>query len=177
MSKLKQSLRLQPEEDKLLRTLYKQFGVTSDRFPQYPEALHEFLETWNNLTGRQDSAADVLHYIFTQRKQGLWVKLGRKPKSKYTPTNTIACRFTDDDWKHLDALYEELQIPSDNFALDDELGQKLTDQFAQRTGKIVPTLVLCAAMITRRKGGTLTTLRPKKDDADLGFGDIDEVAG
>ena len=176
MSKLKHSLRLQPGEDKLLRTLYKQFGVTSDRFPQHPEALQEFVETWNNLTGRQDSPADLLHYIFTQRKQGLWVKLGRKPKSKYVPSDPIHCRFTEEDWKHLDAIYEELQVSSDSFALDDELGQKLTDEFARRTGKIVPTLVLCSVMIMRRKRGALTTLRPKKDDDDLGFSDIEDVA-
>ena len=61
-------------------------------------------------------------------------------------------------------------------ALDDDLGRKLTDEFARRTTKIIPTLVLCAAMITRRKGGALTTLRPKKDEADIGFSDLDEIA-
>ncbi len=177
MSKLKQSLRLQPEDDKLLRTLYKQFGVTSDNFPQFPEALQEFVQTWNNLTGRQDSPSDLLHYIFTKRKKGKWIKLGRSPKSQYTPSTNIACRFGEGDWKQLDEIYEEFQVASDNFALDDELGQKLADEFAQRTGKIVPTLVLCAVMIRRRKDGVLTTLRPKKDDGDLGFGDINEIAG
>lgn len=176
MSKVKNSLKLQPEEDNLLRTLYKQFGVTSDRYPQYPEALRDFVETWSNLTGRQDSPSELLHYIFTQRKRGLWVKLGRSPKTKYAPTEMFACRFTDEDFEHLDDIYEELQIASDNFALDDELGEKLTKEFARRTGKIVPTLVLCATMITRRKGGALTTLRPKRDDDDLGFADIGEVA-
>ncbi len=176
MTKLKQSLSLQPDEDKLLRALYTHFGVPSDRFPQHPEMLQEFLDTWRDLSGRQDSSAELLHYIFTQRKRGLWVKLGRKPKSKFVRDNPRPFRLTDEDWKKLDEIYEDLQIASDNFALDEELGKKLTDEFARRTNKIVPTPVLCAAMITRRKGGAFTTLRPRDED-DLGFRDIDEVIG
>ncbi len=36
--------------------------------------------------------------------------------------------------------------------------------------------MLASAMIGRRKAGALATLRPKSDDQDLGFTDIDQVA-
>lgn len=174
---MKRTMQLQPHEVELLKTLYKQFKVPTDRFPQHPDLLQEFMETWTNLSGRQDRAEEVLHYMFTQRKQGKWVKLGRASATKLSERPAAyAERLTVDDWKVLDAVYAELQVPSDRFALDDELGKKLTAEFAKRTKKIVPQLVLCAAMISRRKGGGLTTLKPKQDAESVDFADIDKVA-
>jgi hypothetical protein len=37
-------------------------------------------------------------------------------------------------------------------------------------------MVISAAMVTRRKAGKLTTLKPKPSETDQGFEDIDEVA-
>ncbi len=37
-------------------------------------------------------------------------------------------------------------------------------------------MILAAEMINRRKAGALATLKPKSDDQDLGFSDINEVA-
>jgi len=38
-------------------------------------------------------------------------------------------------------------------------------------------MVISAAMVTRRKAGKLTTLKPKSREDDMAFQDIDEVAG
>ncbi len=166
-------LKLKPEEDHLLRILYKQFGITTDNFPRMPEKLEEFTDTFNGLTGRTDSAPELLHYMITRRKKGKWEKLGRKGGT----TQATGHLFTADDWTHIDAIYEEFQIPSDNFSLDADLSKKLQDEFAKRAGRIVPAMVISAAMVTRRKAGKLTTLKPKTSDADLAFNDIDELAG
>lgn len=168
-------LQLKPEEDHLLRILYKQFGVTTDNLPRQPAKFEEFTDTWNGLTGRSDTSPELLHYMITRRKKKSWVKLGRKKTGdkQQTPSHL----FTQDDWEHIDAIYEEFQIPSDNFSLDPDLSKKLQDEFARRSGKIIPAMVISAAMVTRRKAGKLTTLKPKSGEDDLGFQDIDEVAG
>ena len=168
-------LQLKPEEDHLLRILYKQFGITTDNFPRMPDKLDEFAETFNNLTGRGDTAPELLHYMITRRKKSQWVKLGRKKLSAQQESTSHL--FSAEDWQHIDAIYEEFQIPSDNFSLDPDLSKKLQDEFARRSGRIVPAMVISAAMVTRRKAGKLTTLKPKSSDNDLAFGDIDEVAG
>jgi len=37
-------------------------------------------------------------------------------------------------------------------------------------------MILAATMINRRKAGALATLKPKADNMDIGFSDINEVA-
>jgi len=166
-------LQLKPEEDHLLRILYKQFGITTDNFPRLPDKLEEVSDTFNGLTGRADTGPELLHYMITRRKSKQWVKLGRKGSQSHTDEHL----FSKEDWKQVDAIYEELQIPSDSFSLDGDLSKKLQDEFARRTGTIVPAMVISAAMVTRRKAGKLATLKPKSNEADLGFEDIDEVVG
>ncbi|MDC0936195.1 hypothetical protein OAS39_07895 [Pirellulales bacterium] len=168
-------LQLKPEEDHLLRILYKQFGITTDNFPRVPDKLEEFTNTFNGLTGRSDTAPEILHYMITRRKKSNWVKLGRQKQADLEQSPSY--QFTKDDWRHIDAIYEEFQIPSDNFSLDPELSKKLQDEFARRSGRIIPALVISAAMVTRRKAGKLATLKPKTTERDLGFADIDELTG
>lgn len=173
MPTTRQSLRLPPHEDALLRTLYRNFNIPTDQYPQRSEDLMRLVDTWNNFTGRKESSPDVLHYMVTRRKKGKWERLGRT-------TAEVLCRpavsFTDEELKHLDVIHEELQIASDNFALNSELADKLQKEFARRSGRIVPPMILAAAMILRRKMGALATLKPKSEEADLGFSDIDQVA-
>jgi hypothetical protein len=173
MPKTRQALRLLPHEDELLRTLYKEFNIPTDQFPQRPDELMGLVGAWNNFTGRAESAPDVLHYMVTKRKKGKWERLGQGAGDGFTPTSV---QFTEEEYKHLDAIHEDLQIASDNFALNAELANKLHEEFARRTNRIVPPTILAAAMIRRRKAGALATLKPKAHDQDLGFRDIDEVA-
>lgn len=168
-------LHLTAEEDHLLRILYRQFDITTDNFPRMPATLNEFTETFNRLTGRGDTAPEILHYMITRRKKGQWETLGRKSAS--SEQQSASHLFSADEWQHVDAIYEEFQIPSDSFSLDPELAKKLQDEFARRSGKIVPAMVISAAMVTRRKAGKLATLKPKSTEQDLGFKDMDEIVG
>lgn len=173
MQRTRHSLRLLPHEDELLRTLYREFDIPTDQYPQRPDDLGRLVGTWNNLTGRKEQGPDVLHYMITRRKKGNWERLGRDAGQGFARPRID---FTIEELKHLDAIHEELQIASDNFALNGELAERLQREFARRTGKIIPSMILAAAMINRRKAGALATLKPRSDNQDLGFSDINEVA-
>jgi hypothetical protein len=173
MPGLRRSLQLLPPEEALLRTLYREFDIPSDQYPQRPDDLERLVVTWNSLTGRTEAAPDVLHFMISKRKQGKWERLGREGR---TQSAGLPFAFTDADLKHLDAIHEELQIASDNFALNSDAAKKLQEEFARRTGRVVPPMILAARMIHRRKIGALATLKPKSDEQDLGFSDIDQVA-
>jgi len=99
--------------------------------------------------------------------------LGRDAGGSFTTPEIL---LSEEDLKHLDAIHEEFQIASDKYALDGELAKRLQGEFARRSNQIVPAMILAAAMVRRRKAGALATLRPKTDDSDLGFSDIDKVA-
>src|SRR4029077_16693764 len=121
MPKTRQSLRLLPHEDELLRALYRELDIPTDQFPQRPDDLNRLVRMFNNLTGRKESPPDVLHYMVTRRKKGNWERLGRGAGNGFTPPSI---EFSAAEHKHLDAIHEELQIASDNFALNSELADK-----------------------------------------------------
>lgn len=173
MPRTRQSLRLVSNEDELLRTLYREFNIPTDQYPQRPEDLIRLVATFNNLTGRKELGPEILHYMITRRKNGDWERLGRDAGNGFSRPRVA---FTEEELKHLDAIHEELQIASDNFALNSDLAEKLQREFARRTNRIIPSMILAAEMINRRKVGALATLKPKADDQDLGFSDMNEVA-
>jgi hypothetical protein len=169
----RRTLRLQPHEDELLRTLYRDFDIPTDQYPQRPDDLVRLVSTWNNLTGRNESGPDVLHYMISRRKKKQWERLGRNAGGGFTPE---VISISAEDFSHLDAIHEEFQVASDNYALNSDAAKRLQEEFARRTGRIVPPMILAAAMISRRKAGALATLRPKTNDQDMLFSDIDQVA-
>ena len=166
-------LQLLPHEDELLRTLYREYNVPTDQFPQRFDDLIRLVSTWNGFTGRNESPPDVLHYMINMRKNGKWERLGRVAGSGFAPQRLS---FSPEELGQLDAIHEELQIASDSYAVNPDASKKLQEEFARRTGRIVPGMILAAAMIYRRKNGNLTTLKPKSDEQNLGFSDIDQVA-
>ena len=178
MAKRRFAVRLKDDEDALLRTLYREFEITIDDYPQRPDDLVRLVSTWNDLSGRDDSGPELLHYMISRRKDNKgsrkgWVKLGRNSGQS---TGSPQLFLDADAFTHLDSIHEDFQIASDNYALNSQLAKKLQDEFARRTGRIVPSMVLAAAMISRRKAGALVTLRPRMDEQDLGFSDMDQIA-
>tara|TARA_R110002095_G_scaffold215553_1_gene210108 strand:+ start:2053 stop:2550 length:498 start_codon:yes stop_codon:yes gene_type:complete len=161
-----------PDEDEALRALYLEYNIPSDQYIQRPDDLKLLVDSWNCLTSREETPTDILHYILNRRKQGKWEKLGRAAGKDFVRPRLA---FTDEELAVLDEIHEELQIASDRFALDSELAQTLQQEFAKRTSRIVPAMILAAEMINRRKSGALATLKPKSGDEDLGFSDISQV--
>jgi hypothetical protein len=167
------TFRLQNDEDESLRALYREFNIPTDQYPHRPDDLQRLVSAWNQLTGRSESPSDVLHYMITRRKKSKWERLGRDAGGDFQRPQVA---FTEEEIAHLDAIHEELQVASDNYAINPEAAKRLQEEFARRAGRIVPPMLLAAAMIGRRKAGALATLKPKSDDQDLGFSDIDQVA-
>jgi hypothetical protein len=165
-------LQLLPHEDELLRTLYRQCNIPTDQYPQKPDELLHLVGMWNAFTGRNESAPDVLHFMITRRKSKNWERLGRS-ETKGTAPQRLS--FSQEELDHIDVIHEELQIASDNYAINPDASKKLQEEFARRTGRIVPPMILSAAMIYRRKNGNLARLKPKSDEQNLGFSDIDQV--
>jgi hypothetical protein len=172
VARMKQSLRLNAEEKKALEMLYVEVGATTDNLPRVPAVLKALVDDFNALTDRNDSKEDVLHYMMTRRKKQEWPKLGH---GKQLDEVHNAVKLVAEDWPHVDAIYEELQIASDNFACDEQLSKKFAHEFAKRTGKVVPPMNLAASVICRRKSKRLATLKPRPTQEDLGFSDIDEI--
>ncbi|MBX3420667.1 MAG: hypothetical protein KF752_03835 [Pirellulaceae bacterium] len=174
MNKMRKTVAMLPHEDKVLRDLYTQANIPSDQYPQRNEELESLVADWNSICCREEAPADLLHYMVTKRKNGQWVRLGRTSCERL---KNVSEGLSEEELQTLDAIHEDLQIASDRFALDSELSKQLQTEFAKRTGRIYPPLLLAAAMIRRRKAGTLATLRPTRTDQDSAFADIDKVVG
>jgi len=180
MAKRRKSIRLSPDEDQLLRTLHRQSGIPDGQFPQRPRFWTRFTEVWNEATGRNDSPEEILHYIMTRRKRpmgrpGRWEPFGSDYERLRTPEPSL---LTGEQWEVVDALYVEMGLGADNFLIDTDARAELLKRFAARTGEHLSDLLFVAAMIARRKGARLPKIGQSSDgEGDVGFGDIDEVAG
>ena len=174
MTTKKVSLRLVVHEEALLKHLYAERRIATDEYMRRPADLEDLVTTFNNLTGRKDSPTDLLHYMVTRRKKSQWVRLGEECLRN---SSSQVIELTSDDFIVLDEIYEDLQVGSDKLVFDEEVRDKFTKEFARRTKKIVPALILAATMVRRRKGGSLATLRPDNTATPaIGFQDIDEIA-
>lgn len=171
MTNRRKSMRLTPDLDHFLRTLHRQSGIPDGQFPQRPTFWRSFTNAWNEATGRDDSPEDILHYIMTQRKRGLWFRFEGAHKPLPCPEYTL---LTDEQWAVVDAIYIEMGKGADNFLINRELRTELLRRFVARTGTHIPELLFTAALIARRKGGWLPKV-PPTPDGNVGFGDIDEV--
>ncbi len=104
----RRSLQLQPHDDTLLRTLYREFNITIDQYPQRPEDLTRFVQSWNNLSSRDDTAQDILHYMISKKKNLFngpgWEKLGRDAGGDF---KSEKLDFSEDQFKTFDLIYED----------------------------------------------------------------------
>jgi hypothetical protein len=168
------TIKMAQDEDAVLKALYVDRNIPTDQYPQRPKDLESLVSSWNAICGRGESEPDILHYMITKRKSKLWPRLGRDEAEKL---RTIAMSLTEEELEQLDAIHEELQIASDSYAVNKEYADKLKNEFAKRTGRVFPPMLLAAAMINRRKAGRLATLKPEAAPAELKFADIDKVVG
>lgn len=173
MKNRKKSMRLEPDEDKLLRTLHRQSGVPDGQFPQRPKFWQKFTDVWNGATDRRDTPEDILHYIMTKRKKGLWFRFDGDFKPLSCPEPDV---LTEKQWEIVDALYVEMKVGADNFLHDRDLRAELLRRFMAKSGVHVPALLFTAALVARRKGGWLPKTGTDGPDGGIGFGDINEVA-
>ena len=174
--KHRKSIRLLPEEDGVLRELYKQYRVPIEQYHQRPELKLEFTLTWNEATSRSDTADELFHYMVTRRKDsrgGGWVRFDGTHHKLRNPAMSV---FEDSEWEFLVAWLQQRRVTADQLATDSDLAGELAQNFSHHTGRAWAPNVIVAALIARRKRGLLPALPPPTpDDGDVGFADIDMV--
>ncbi len=159
----------------LLQSLYLEFRIPSDQYKRRPRDAQRFLRRWNALSGRADLWEDVIHFIITRRKRKRWVVLG----DDYIPlaepdwdTLNVA------EWTALECAYRKVvlaqDIASDNLVYDPLLAAALAREFAALTGRSLPSAILIALVMSKRKRGEWARLTPTPEG--IGFSDMDEVA-
>jgi hypothetical protein len=178
MATHRRSIKLFPHERPLLVDLYLRRRIPIDQYEVRQQDLNDFTKDWNGLSGRNDAPADILHYLRTQRKRGLWVRFDGN--HEVTPPVT---EMTAEESEILVAIYQDnvadFAHGSDVIAYDPEIAELLAKEFAAEIGRIIPAPQLIAKLTALRKRGLLPKAAefPKRDDDEIGFGDIDQVAG
>jgi len=170
--KRRKCLRLSPDEDATLKGLYRQHRVAVDRYQSRPELLTALTDEFNALTARDDSRAELLHYMRTKRKNRKWVTLdGNHRRLRTVPDNLL----TPDEWSVVDEIYAELGIGSDNYAFNTDLLDAFLREFRNRTGRSIPRHQIAPALELRRKNRHLPCTQSGREDEDFGFTDLDAV--
>jgi hypothetical protein len=176
----KKPIPLGKHEDRLLRRLYVGFKVPTDQFKKRPEDLEKFMEMWNNLAERADAPETILHYMVTKRKAGKkltprWPVFG----GKHRTAPSTAELLNEKEWVILRQVYSDeilsLGLGTDNLAFRPDLCDLLEQEFARRAGRIVPGLLLAAAIEAKRKRGEWLTLRDDYIDPSIGLKDVDKI--
>jgi hypothetical protein len=174
MTTRRKSLRLVDHERELLVKLYLRWRIPVDQFEKRPRELAAFTGEWSTLSGRSDLATDVLHYMRTRRKRGLWVRFDGDHEAG-PPCLDLSAEETE----ILVAIYTEvtaLRSGSDEIGYDAEVQSLIAKEFAAETGRVVPVHELVAKLTALRKRGLLPPKDPHADGGVEGFTDMDKVA-
>jgi len=170
----RKKLPLNTTEDLILRDLYRHFRVPDGQFSKRPEFSAHFLSVWNEATGRDDTIGEVLHYIGTMRKRGLWVTLDGNHLRM--PIGESFVGISPEGLAIIDSVYAQMGIGSDNFTYSPELVDSVQRRLVSELGLHIPRHLLIARIIDRRKAGLLPKTGPSRStDEGIGFADIDEV--
>jgi hypothetical protein len=177
MATRRKSIKLFDHDRRTLIELYARRRLPIEQYESRPEALQSFLEEWNRLSGRKDTAGDLMHYMRTQRKAGRWVRLGQDHESApRTP------ELSAEETEVLVRIYSEnvaaLGLGSDVLAYDDEIADLIAKSFLEETGRFVPAYALVAKLTALRKRGLLPKVGEQtKEDDGGGFDDMDAAIG
>jgi len=172
MATRRKSIRPERHDRELLIKLYQKWRIPIDQFEGRPDDEAAFVVEWNNLARRTDSAADLMHYMKTQRKRGLWIKLG----DDHEPAPPVTELSAEETEALVDIFYENvtlLENGSDVLAYDDEIASLIAKEFEAETGRFIPSHLLVAKLTALRKRGLLPKVGNRgKDKDDIGFNDI-----
>src|SRR5262245_45976841 len=81
MATRRRSITLLAHEKRLLIVLYRRRRIPIDQFESRPDELAALTVEWHEQSGRKDTAGELLHYMRSQRKRGLWVRFDGAHKS------------------------------------------------------------------------------------------------
>lgn len=164
-------IRLNPIERETLARLYVERLIATDRYMHRQRDLKDLTDTFNGLTGRDDTTEDVLHFMQTKRRrsgQGPTLD-GNHRRLSVVLGNLIEADFTG----VLKDLYTEFKRGAEAFIQDRVLGRALEQRFFEIAGVQKRAFVLATAMMELRKDGLL----PKITRREQGFNDFDQAEG
>jgi hypothetical protein len=174
MLKNKTPMRLSVADDQLFRGLYVRWRIPRGQYKKNADYLAEFTGLWNNLSGRHDSAHDVLHYMETQQK--ITSRLAEPwPtfKGEHRRLPPVADVITPAHAAVVRQLYIlhilPLEIGTDSLSYRPELVDLLASEFFKATRINVPGMLLASWIETQRKAGRWITLRNQ------GYEDIESI--
>jgi hypothetical protein len=162
--------------------MFLTWRIPVDQFDNRPEDLAHFVEVWNEATGRNDCGGDLVHYMKTQRKRGLWVRLD----GNYVQAPELVELSADETEALVEIFYENVTLldnGSDVLSYDEEIANLIAKEFFAATHKIVSSHHLVAKLTALRKRGLLPKVGkrgqhppivPVEGDS-IGFEDINQV--
>lgn len=174
----KKKISLSPHERDTLIKLYLKWRIPIGQFQRRPTELEAFMVEWRSLTGRTDTAGEVIHYMRNQRKQGLWVTL----EDMALQAPPLAC-FTAEESELLVELFKKNVTAagegSDVLDQEPEVAENIAKEFAKITGRVVAQNDITAKLTALRRRGTFPkvgrTVSHASPQPDLGFTDIDNT--
>ena len=137
MSMRRKSIKLLDHERRILVDLYLRWRIPVSQFKSRPEDKRRFVEEWNRLSQRNNAPCDLIHYMKTQRKRSLWVRLDGEhkaapPKAEFTAEETEIL---------LEICREFVTVQgngSDTLDYDEDVAEQIAKAFARETGRVVP---------------------------------------
>jgi hypothetical protein len=175
MSTKRKSIRLLAHERRVLIELYLRWRIPVSQFKSRPEDTQAFVEEWNHLSQRKDAPDEVIHYMRTQRKRGLWVRFNGEhqqapPKEKFSAEET---EVLVEVYRENAGLFGK---GTDVLDHDDELTALITKIFAERTGRYVAPHHIKTKLTAIRKRGLLLPVEQPPPDSVEGFKDMDKLS-
>ena len=165
MTTKRKTIKILDHDRRLLVEMYLRRRIPIDQFEDRPDDLDALVVEWNELTGRNDTAGEVHHYMRTQRKNGQWVRLDRDYETK--PPQPL---FSADETECLVAIYQvnvaDHCTGSDAIAYDERTANLIAKEFAAMTERIVPAHHLVAKLTALRKRGLLPKVGDQQPIAD-----------
>jgi hypothetical protein len=162
-----------PAEHQVLKRLYLEKQLGRDRYAQFPAELRDITDRFNGLTGRSDSANEVLHYVRTKAKQG---RMGTHGDDWRRMPQVPLDLLNDREREALLAIRRDLKVAEDNIAHDCKLAREYERRFAAATGRRLPSHSLATYLLQLRKDGLLEKLDQRHERQAKPFSDIDQIA-
>src|SRR5690606_10442606 len=107
--------------------LYLHYSVPTDQLRRKPVVLGRIRSAFNRLTGRDESAADLLRYMINRRKNRDWPRLGDRAR-RFPPAMS---ELLDGELDPLVSAYVLINVPLDEYLLLDHLPVRLTQAFTK----------------------------------------------
>jgi hypothetical protein len=148
-------MRLSPDQKLCLEELYLVHLVATDQLKRVPGVLNRITSTFNGICATTYEP-EVLHrYMMNRRKNADWPKLGTRAR-KFEPAYTL---LTSHQLAVLENIYVNLDVPSDEYLFSPDFARSLVNDFAKKSGTILPAATLIAVIFAKRKRGEWVCIR------------------